>query len=134
MKKTPLITLFAVLVLFAGCETVPAASTPADYGPTPTGQTAMIVKTFLETRLKDAASAQYQFPETVDGVTLKAGVLSGKQSISGWRADVMVNAKNSLGGYTGWQHWAFVIRDGRVVAWNERADLGLNTWRTVERI
>jgi hypothetical protein len=132
MKKTPLLPLIAALFLLAGCETVPDATAVVDHGPPPTGQTAAITRTFLESMLKDAESARYQFPDTVEPVTLKAGALSGKQSIHGWRADVMVNARNSFGGYTGWQHWAFIIREGRVVAWNDRADLGLNTWRTVK--
>lgn len=128
MNKTPLfLTLFAALLW-----TPLAADETTDYGPPPTGKTVEIVRAFMDTQLKDAESARYEWPETVEPATLKAGALSGRKSIHGWRADVKVNAKNSLGGYTGWQHWAYLIRDDKVVAWNERADLNLNTWRVVK--
>ena len=32
--------------------------------------------------------------------------------VPAWRSVLMVNAKNSLGGYTGAQPWVFLYRDG----------------------
>lgn len=121
--------LFTFVVLFVGgC----AATTP----PTPEEQQAayygkvisqeeaeQIVKTYVESRLKDSSSAQYAGFTQVEKGYLKSGLIYGGNVYYGYRINVNVNAKNSYGGYVGFQPYVFVLRDGRVItAWTTKTD------------
>lgn len=122
----------ALVLALAGCATPPTAQelAAADYGPPPIAFPEKI-KDFMELRLKDPSSAQYRFDNLPTKMWSKAGPLFGGGTMYGWRVDVLINAKNELGGYVGYQQYGFLFRDGRIIAYNERSDLGLNTWMPV---
>lgn len=89
-------------------------ATEADYGPPPPTNHQELEMQLIRANLKDPDSAKCEF----GGVTRDA-IQSGFASptpILVWRTSVRVNAKNSYGGYTGFQPYHFAWRDGRVVA------------------
>lgn len=92
-------------------KTLPAPD--ADYGPFP-GDFEQIIKTYLAKSLKDPESARYsEFskPRKEHAITNARQ----KLAVYGYSACVLVNAKNSYGGYTGDQQYWFLIRNGEVV-------------------
>lgn len=108
--KAALLTI--VFSISAGCVTAPRdvkTITDAEVGPYPADYQ-FTVQSYFEQVLKDPDSAQYQWP----GKPFKgyARVNLGKDMLFGWVVPVIVNAKNSYGGYTGWKdHHVLVIYD-----------------------
>ncbi len=66
------------------------------------------VKRYLRLRLKDPDSAIY------DNWTLERAYLGSSPPVYGWMSSVSVNAKNSYGGYTGFDMYHFWHEGGRV--------------------
>lgn len=82
----------------------------ADYGKYPNNYQALI-KEFMNSVLKDPGSAQYSnFSKP-----RKEHAIADRRAIYGYSACVMVNAKNSFGGYTGAKQYWFFIHNGNVV-------------------
>lgn len=108
MKFSPLL-LLALFPLFSGCASTMKGPTPAQvsaatFDPVPADIEARI-KAQYGVMLKDPYSAQYQF-----GVARKAYIQVGSsKKVFGYIIPVIVNARNSYGGYTGGQlyHWAW---------------------------
>lgn len=106
-----------VLLLVAGCATVPDASVTAiPIGEQPTREAGIAaIETALKARLKDPDSAQFTWP---------AGFVSGwyqapfDRRYEGWITCGTVNARNSYGGYVGRAAVVGVIRSGTVVKVN----------------
>ncbi len=110
--KTTLLLLAVCAALLSGCVTASALRS-ADYGPMPKQEDAKKQAiTYLESILKDPDSARYQFVSLRKG-WLKDGGISGKLH-AGWMLDVQVNAKNSFGGYTGWETYRLLFVNGRL--------------------
>jgi len=65
--------------------------------------------------LKDPGSAQYQVQEAPRKGWMKVDPKIGADAEFGWDVTVLINAKNSYGGYIGFQKFRFLIRDGAVV-------------------
>jgi hypothetical protein len=117
--------LFASLLLFfAGCATTPTASTaglapaanskaPPDHGPSPGESAQSDVQRAMEISLKDADSAKYRFGDLYRAKSFK-GLIRGGGYTYGWGMDFLVNAKNSFGGYTGFEPWQAFWADGKV--------------------
>ena len=113
MKR--LMMAFGLAALLAGCATpMPTQEqiTAADCGPTPASAQDAI-KHWFDTALKDSDSARLRFGEPKKGVVRDAPIEGGKLHW-GWIVQVQVNAKNSYGGYTGFQDYSFFFRDGRM--------------------
>jgi len=73
--------------------------------------------------LKDAPSAKYKY-----GVCRKSHMfLGGHGTLFGYIFPVEINAKNSFGGYTGYDLYYFVNRDGRVIARSKVGKYGVPT-------
>jgi len=101
-----------MLSLVSACALRPSQEeiANADYGAYPTDY-AEIIRSHMARRLKDPYSARYDFlNEPLPGWQ---GGLGGV--VFGYRVCVLVNAKNSYGGYTGAKLYFFMIKDGRVV-------------------
>jgi hypothetical protein len=79
----------------------------ANYGTPPSDYEARITG-FMQQRLKDPESARYQFGHPQKG-WCKDGLIYGGKSHFGWIIPVRVNAKNSFGGYTGFQSYFFLF-------------------------
>jgi hypothetical protein len=95
----------------AWAHTLPVSG--ADYGSYPSNYQGIIKKSLART-LKDRNSAKYsEFTEPVKEYAIENA--TEKKAIYGYAVCVLVNAKNSYGGYTGNErHW-FFIRNGEVV-------------------
>lgn len=101
---------FSLLIALTGCA-APQVYLPvqdSDYGETPENHQDKI-KTYMASRLKDAESARYDFNRT----PVKAW-LGSSTRYYGWATCVGINAKNSYGGYTGWQPHYFFFRGGDI--------------------
>lgn len=105
----------AIGLWLTGCATAPSAQEQAafDYGPKPTKHEATI-KAWFEVRLKDPFSAQYYFQEPVQSYLKEAPLMGGRLYV-GWQVNMQVNAKNSFGGYTGRQAYAFFLKDEQII-------------------
>lgn len=125
-----IITAFVSIVLLVGCASAPSQSEidSIDYGPEPSReQIEKSVKSLMGSYLKDPDSAKYEFSE-VDPqryYVKNTGIATDKKLYAGWRTIVRINAKNSYGGYTGFQYHQFLLRDGLVIGHNADA----NGWR-----
>lgn len=68
---------------------------------------------FLSARLKDADSAKYQWGSVERGYLKDAPIIGGR-AYAGYVMHVEVNAKNSYGGYAGFQDFAFLFFNGSI--------------------
>lgn len=109
MKKVILMVAF---LIFGGCSTfTPEQLAAADYGSYPTNYE-NIVKQYFEMRLKDPASVMYRGMTTPKKWHSSVPFYGTK---FGYIVCVSMNAKNSLGGYTGFISRALLIRNGEVI-------------------
>ena len=70
----------------------------------------------MASMLKDPDSAKYQFKEPYKAyVTHYPDQLFPDKTEYGWIIRVGVNAKNSFGGYTGYQLYRFLVRDEKLI-------------------
>jgi hypothetical protein len=89
-------------------------ATYEDFGPPPPDNYQEMETEIIRHSLKDPDSAQIKF-----GDLGRSAIPSGSSSLTPmliWRNDVLVNAKNSFGGYGGFQPYHFAWRDGRLIA------------------
>lgn len=107
----------------AGCATAPN-SAEIDYGNPPINPRAAVIE-YFEPRLKDPASAHYKVGEPVRATARNGLLFGGGIGFAGYIVDVELNAKNSFGGYTGWEPWTVFFvgdkatdaRPGRLGSW-----------------
>jgi hypothetical protein len=102
----------ALLLSLAGCATPPTQEelATADYGPFPKDYQDTI-RAYFDQTLKDPDSVRYKWRgEPSRGWE----TLGGKKF--GWRVCVDVNAKNSYGGYTGYQTSYFMFQNHRIAS------------------
>ena len=112
MKKILLIGIAAFLIM--GC----ASQRPADVGPFPNNYQQLVQEAFLYVA-KDPESLQFRFPAPPKpgkmGQDAGDAVYGPYRGVDwGWKGEVMVNGKNSYGGYTGWRLYFYLIRDNEV--------------------
>lgn len=92
-------------------STLPAAD--ADYGAYPDNYE-QLIKEYLARSLKDPDSVRYtDFTKPRKEHAIENAGL--KQAIYGYSSCVLVNAKNSYGGYTGNHQYWFFIQNGKIV-------------------
>lgn len=98
--------------LIAGCASVPTAEdlARADFGPRPDNYEELIKAHFF-TSLIDPTSPLYQFREPVK---VWSGGALGREREYGWTVCGQLNAKNRMGGYTGWVPFYVAIRHGQI--------------------
>ncbi|MDP2226797.1 MAG: hypothetical protein Q8J78_04915 [Moraxellaceae bacterium] len=121
--KTRFRLLFALAALsLAGCYTpttqaqYEAQVAQMGYGAALPADWQGLVKTFMQMRLKDSDSAIWQFDEKTTESWAGESDRTGTRIAAGHVVKAMINAKNSYGGYTGFEPYQFIIRDGRVIA------------------
>lgn len=119
VNKMRSIVVFLLLLVVTGCASValsPQERKAVDYGPYPDEYKQTVKDWFYEV-LKDPDSAKYRFvSEPEPAYSREAPVAGGDPIHFGYYVKVLVNAKNSYGGYTGWKDYRLIIRDGQVVA------------------
>ena len=110
MKKVALVVAF---LLVAGCgliQPTPQEKANAYYGPYPSNYQE-IIKEHMKYKLFDPYSATFEFPhQPVQAWLVPMGNLN-----YGWAVVCLINAKNRMGGYVGFQEHQFLLRDGQVV-------------------
>lgn len=109
-----LVLVVLAMLLLNGCALMnrpsPEQIAQADYGSFPTNYQATI-KHYMDNVLKDPTSAMYS-----DWRGPSQGYVSNMHgAFFGYRVCVMVNAKNSYGGYTGKQPHTFVIKNDSII-------------------
>lgn len=115
MKKVLAAAIFASVFL-TGCASQQPPSqaqiSAANYGELPADYQEQIKNHFNAT-LKDPYSAKYEFLPAFKGYSQDGqwSPSGGKVSF-GWVSPVLVNAKNSYGGYTGNQKYVFIFSGG----------------------
>ncbi len=111
MKK--LLIILGAAMLLDGCATTPLPTAQQletmDCGPIPRNYEQSI-KDFMQGELKDPDSAEYKFIPPV-----KQALQQLWKSYIGWEVGVQVNAKNSYGGYTGYQPYFFFFQNEKIV-------------------
>lgn len=111
------IMAFCFIIFFiTGCASKPTYEelANADYGYFITNDEAeRLAKNWLEKRLKDPYSAQYSFGTIERGYAV-APIINGGTRYFGYRLVVSVNGKNSYGGYTGYQEYQFMFKNGNI--------------------
>lgn len=106
-----IVIVFAALTL-SGCMSMPTQQeiASADYGAYPS-QYQQIVRGYFQATLKDPESAQYaSISKPVKYSTRDWGTMR-----YGYLVCVAINAKNSYGAYTGFDHVGLLIHNDRVV-------------------
>lgn len=113
--KTPKLIAVALtsFILFSGCAPTQQELINADYSSAPQNYEKTI-KDLMSVQLKDPYSAQYKFEAPYKGYANK-GLIYGGGRDYGWVVRVWVNAKNSFGGYTGYQPHIYLFRGERIV-------------------
>lgn len=111
----------ALLAMFTGCaivspEQVQAEIAKVGYGMDPAPGWQDRIRAFMELRLKDSSSAVYKFGELEKGYLTNPPIQGGGLKAAGYVVSVQINAKNSYGGYTGFESYKFFLRDNRVIS------------------
>ena len=117
MRFVLVLLLAGVIGALSGCAAPPTRQEidSADYGEqiSQADAEAKAKEVFART-LKDPYTAQISFGQLYKGYTLTAP-LQGRKASYGYMLDVMVNAKNSYGGYVGAKPYRFMFRNGLLV-------------------
>ena len=100
--KIYFLQLAVILLIASGCANTPIS--PATCGTQPSQlQIDAEVKTYIASRnWKDPDSVHYRNVRMQPCQAIWVGLVNGGR-LTGWEIDVDVNAKNSYGGYTGFQ-------------------------------
>lgn len=109
-------SIFLTAIIFSGgCADTPLKSEACGPQPTPQ-QIDETVKTYIaNNNWKDPESVRYQNVRMQPCRAIWVGLVNGGR-LTGWEIDVDVNAKNSYGGYTGFQTREIVkTPDGKVI-------------------
>jgi hypothetical protein len=104
-----------VFLLLSGCVATPTQQeiATAYYGEPPTMVfQEVMIKSLISSMLKDPDSAKFQFGEPYKNYVIS--YRDGKTEY-GWIVKVAVNAKNSFGGYTGYQTYTILVRDEKMI-------------------
>ncbi len=125
-------SLLGIAAAFAitACANVPPESLPAhfDFGERPADYEQKINAHF-ESILKDYDSARFKYGERFEKMqclTLELRGTPRKIKYAGWARKVMVNAKNSYGGYGGYKLYVVPFKDGQVWAVYDERDFHFN--------
>jgi hypothetical protein len=98
----------------------------ADVGKLPKNYQALLKK-YMELRLFDADSAKYQFGDAP--VKDCYWETSTRSYVIAYKGQVLINAKNRYGAYTGFTRFFYFIKDGKVINTIDEAE----QLRTLER-
>ena len=121
-----LFMLVFVLSLF-GCATGPTAIdfASADYGQvTKLEDIQPKVIELMSVLLKDPDSAKYKWVSFKQG-WVRDSILNGSQVHFGYELVVLVNAKNSYGGYAGFQLYDLLFYNGQITVVNQQQPDGI---------
>jgi hypothetical protein len=109
------ISTIAVALALVGCATAPTKDElgKADYGERPQNYVQTIHQ-YFDSTLKDPSSVQYKDITSPQQDWIRDAPIQGHAIHFGWGVLATVNAKNSYGGYTGYQTYHFLFRGERI--------------------
>lgn len=115
-------------VLLSGCATADAFQpvAPDAAWDTPPANEQAIVKAHFDTKLRDPESARYDFGPMFKAQCNEGWMRGGKVVWYGWAHEVLVNAKNGFGGYSGPQPYTVLYEQGRVKSAMLGRNFGVN--------
>lgn len=110
--------IISLCLLFTGCATLPEPIKPPtaeelakmDYGSPLTIDYEKFIKNYFNENLKDPESARYKFQQPRHFWYRDSPILGGKEYI-GYAIFAEVNAKNSFGGYNGFEPYIFIFKN-----------------------
>ncbi|MCT2529581.1 hypothetical protein N2382_01810 [SAR92 clade bacterium H921] len=105
--------LLVMLILGLTACTFQKLSSDHNFGSPPSDYKDKIVA-YYQMVLKDPESAKYRYGIPYKAYANEGSAYGGKVSWSGWAVDVEVNAKNSFGGYTGFESERVLFQNGEV--------------------
>jgi hypothetical protein len=112
---------FAVLMMLAGfsvaisgCAVAPPTEVDFNRSGTKPTDVEKVSVGYFEPRLKDPFSAQYKVGEPTQCYMRSAPVTGGKITQYGWCWVVSIDAKNSFGGYVGYENHRLFYGNGLV--------------------
>mgnify|MGYP006144292413 FL=1 len=107
--------ILAIMFIFGltACGGFQQLESNHDFGPQPTGYKDKITAYYAYV-LKDPESAKYRFGKPYKAYTNAGLAVGGVVSWSGWAVDVQINARNSYGGYTGFESERVLFENGEV--------------------
>jgi hypothetical protein len=120
MKKTAWGTAMLLLAVASPINAQKAVENIPDLGPDPSDPIAE-TKTLMTELLRDPDSAHYRFLG-IHQAHCKGG-LAGREWY-GYAASIDINAKNAMGGYTGYQPYTVLFVNGKAWKAVEGADFG----------
>lgn len=97
--------------------------TMADVGPRPTNALEGI-KAFAQTHIKDPDSAKYEIAAMSPGYCRSTPFPEQRSFWLGWAVNVLINAKNSYGGYGGFQEFTVLFVGDRATDMLEGFNFG----------
>ena len=107
------ILLLVAVLSFSGCVTVSEAELDnAKFEPLQENYK-HVIKSYMDSRLKDPYSATYRFNEPQCGFS-QDGFVHGGQKHFGHIVPTLINAKNSYGGFTGGKSHYFFFAEGLI--------------------
>lgn len=119
MRWAHTVTLMLFIAALGGCASAFDKPSPnADFGAAPVRYEQSIPEA-LSLALKDPDSAKYKFLPPVKGYQNNGLVYGGRVTWMGYMVLALVNAKNSMGGYTGYESYTFYFAGERVVSWHK---------------
>lgn len=92
-----------------------------DVGLPPQDNGEKIVRAYMEMSLFDSVSALYKFEGVKKGYVNESLFDGGKVKAFGWCTTVLINAKNRMGAYVGYNKFVFLLKGDQVIA---RCDMG----------
>lgn len=139
MKINVMCLLILSVLLLSGCGTVYQSrrnnllqtATPKDYGPPPPINHQEIAKNIVLKQLKDPESAKFEEWSAPRRDIIQQGFAS-PVPILVWITSVNVNAKNSYGGYVGFQPYFFAWKNGMLYAFCSQRGSDLVFWEYIQ--
>ncbi len=131
--KTLINSLLApALLALVACTSAPTITpeqiSATDVGPVPGDAEHAKIAAALDLLLKDPRSAEFKW-----GTPHKDALRTSGRIDAGWEIPVMINAKNGMGGYTGFKQWSFFLINGRIASYQDPRMAKLDLWTSVKQ-
>ena len=108
----PRLVLAFFALAFCSCVSYVAPAPGSDYGAPPTKAIRKPIARYFGEVLKDPGAAKYRFGTPRKAYAHRSGV--PEVAFQGWGIPVEVNARNTFGGYGGFEMFFALVRDGEL--------------------
>ena len=101
------------------------------FGPPPPENYRSIGEAFYKRKLKDPDSAKFEWVGSPRHEAIQAG-FGSPHAVPVWVTPLRINAKNSFGGYTGFDVFGLAWKNGKIVAYTSELQSGVGYWQYVQ--